>query len=550
MKTKLTISISIILQLLFAGLKSAAQVTPKLLGDTLNIADASALFYSDGMSFFNLTTIDPNYRIPKTGKACTIFDAALWIGGLDGGGKLHTAGMTYRQNGDDFWPGPMMDSLNYSSHQDTIWDHVWKVNKSTIDSFNNHLCTGIPSSIANWPGNGNVALGEAHILAPYVDVNQDGVYDPSAGDYPLIRGDQALFMISNDDRGTQHKETGGLKLGIEVHLMAYAFNTPADTALYQTTFLHYDIYNRSHTTYDSTYIGYWADMDIGNGGNDYIGCDSANNFWYTYNGTATDPDGSGVFLSEIGYHGPTPPPPAQGVAYLCDTMTNFLYFQNDFSAMGNPTSDTNYYQYMKSTWKDGSHVTYGGSGYQSSLTKTNYMFSGNPNVCPSWSEPCISDVPYDRRGVSSIGPLTFAASTHKSLDLALVFAQPATGNQNTSVTQLGLNVNHVKTFYKQNYACDENLTGVSEIKNVKEIVSTSLYPNPFRASATLFVNSVKELKNAELHLYDILGKEVFSEQNINGKQITINRNNLKAGLYFYRLLEDGSVLTNGKFIIE
>jgi len=64
------------------------------------------------------------------------------------------------------------------------------------------------------------------------------------------------------------------------------------------------------------------------------------------------------------------------------------------------------------------------------------------------------------------------------------------------------------------------------------------------------VNSVKELKNAELHLYDILGKEVFSEQNINGKQITINRNNLKAGLYFYRLLEDGSVLTNGKFIIE
>lgn len=553
MNTKLTIAISVLTQLLFAGLKTAGQ-TPKIVPDSLNIGDVCAYMYSDGTSFWNPTTGMQEYRVPKTGKASSIFSAAMWIGGLDAGRKLHIAAMTYNQNGYDFWPGPMMDSINYSPHQDTIWNHVWKVNKSTVDSFSHGLCHTIPASIANWPGNGNIALGEAPILAPYVDIDGNGVYDPSGGDYPSIRGDQALYMIYNDDRGPAHAETGGLKLGIEVHLMAYAFNTPNDSPVNQTVFLHYDVINRSHNTYDSVYMGYFCDMDLGNGANDYVGCDSANNYWYTYNGTATDPNGTGNFLGEIGYGGPTPPPPAQGVAYLCDTMTHFQYYANDFTVTGNPVDtsgqpiDTDYYRYMESIWKDGKHVTYGGSGYQSSATKTNYMFSGNPATRVGWSMVTASIAPNDMRGLSSVGPFTFAAGTHKSQDIALVFARPDTGTNISSVTQLGLNVAHVRSFYtSQNYGCDENLAGVTNIQKDDE-VSASLYPNPMQTSSALVVNS--ELKNAQLKLYDVLGREVMNIQNISGKRVIINRNNLQAGMYFYRLIDNGQPLVNGKLLVE
>jgi hypothetical protein len=189
-------------------------------------------------------------------------------------------------------------------------------------------------------------------------------------------------MIYNDARGAKHTESRGAKFGIEIHLMAYQFNS-TDTAINRAVFLHYEIYNRSGITYSNVYAGNWFDMDIGNGGDDYIGCDTLSNSWYTYNGESVDPTGSGNFAGEAGYGAM---PPAQAVTYLCDTMTHFVYYNNDFSVQGNPTSDTSYYNYLKSFWKNGMPITYGGNGYDSGGIPANYMFPGNPVNGQGWSE--------------------------------------------------------------------------------------------------------------------------------------------------------------------
>ncbi|HXB13631.1 MAG TPA: T9SS type A sorting domain-containing protein [Bacteroidia bacterium] len=539
--TSLVISIA-----LFAGLNAKAQITPTPVSDTIDINDISALMYADGMDFWNQKTGLPFYKAPKTGNVCSIFDAGIWIGGLDVGGKLHMAASTYKQRGTDFWPGPIMDSLNYSSHQDTLWNKIWKVNKSTIDSFRQGKCVGIPASIKNWPGDGNVALGEMAHLAPYVDSNHNGYYDPAGGDYPLIRGDQAMYMIYNDDRGFKHGESGGIKMGIEVHLMAYQFNTPADSVVNQTTFLHYDIYNLSTNAYDSVYLGYWCDMDVGNGGMNYLGCDSANNYWYTYECSNSDPDGSGQFAGENGYLNHLP---AQAVAYLCDSMSHFMYYRNDFTVMGNPKADTasSYYGYLKNMWLDSTHVTYGGNGYGGS-TKSNYFYSGNPVTLSGWTEPGDGDPCQDVRGLSSMGPLTFAAGKALTMDIALVFAQTTIPNNQYSVAALGPDITHVRGFYSaQGYGCSTTLLGINEPKAEQNVVA-KLYPNPFNKSATLFVNT--ELKNAELNVYDMFGREVYNMNNIYTQYIPINRNQLANGMYFYTITNDGARVANGKFIIQ
>lgn len=56
----------------------------------------------------------------------------------------------------------------------------------------------VPANIANWPGNGEVAFGYDANLAPYHDVNNNGIYDPAQGDYPKFLGDEALWMVYND----------------------------------------------------------------------------------------------------------------------------------------------------------------------------------------------------------------------------------------------------------------------------------------------------------------------------------------------------------------
>src|ERR1700722_19148358 len=43
----------------------------------------------------------PKYIVPAGSKTSSLFSGALWIGGVDQGGQLKTAAMTYRQNGED-----------------------------------------------------------------------------------------------------------------------------------------------------------------------------------------------------------------------------------------------------------------------------------------------------------------------------------------------------------------------------------------------------------------------------------------------------------------
>jgi Secretion system C-terminal sorting domain len=392
-------------------------------------------------------------------------------------------------------------------------------------------------------------LGEMATLAPYVDSDHNGIYDPTGGDYPLIRGDEALYTIFNDARGV-HTETGGTSLGIEVHLMAYQFQS-ADTTVNETTFLHYDIFNLSANPYYDVYFANWIDMDVGNGGDNYIGCDSANNYWYTYDGHTYDANGTGQFAGEQGYLNA---PAAQSLAYLCDTMTHFMYYNNDFTVMGNPTTAIWYYDYMENIWGDNTHATYGGDGYGGS-TNSNYMYSGNPPTNTAlWSEITAEDVSGDRRGLSSTGPYTFNSGERKSLDLALVFSRGQNSYGNVyPVTQLGPRITDVRNFYNtQSYGCDETMLAVPEVKSNISGTTVLVYPNPTSGIFTVVLSHAELVSASQpfVEIYNEIGQKVIVATL---KQIQtdnlIDLSNQPSGVYFYRVLTvAGKLIGDGKIV--
>lgn len=75
----------------------------------------------------------------------------------------------------------------------------------------------------------------------------------------------------------------------------------------------------------------------------------------------------------------------------------------------------------------------------------------------------------------------------------------------------------------------------------------NITPNPFSISAIITIES--DLVNAELFIFDILGNTLDNKKNISGKKVEIERANMKAGVYFYRIIENGSEISNGKFVI-
>ncbi|MBL4752711.1 MAG: hypothetical protein JKY52_03795, partial [Flavobacteriales bacterium] len=187
--------------------------------DFLNINNINARVNAGGSLFQDLTWGQAAFEVPKGSGKHTILNAELWIGGLQNGTTLHQAGQLYGGFIGDttFWPGPIMDTSSYSVSQDLLWNRVWKVEKSDIESHMiNWTESGyvIPQSLIDWPGNGDVSKGQAKLLAPFFDRVGDDVYDPADGDYPLIRGDQAIYFIYNDDRKVHLN--GGEKLKIEI----------------------------------------------------------------------------------------------------------------------------------------------------------------------------------------------------------------------------------------------------------------------------------------------------------------------------------------------
>ncbi|HXB12143.1 MAG TPA: hypothetical protein VNZ45_09175, partial [Bacteroidia bacterium] len=69
----------------------------------------------------------PRYYAPAGANTCSEFSGALWVGGIDAGGQLKVAAMTYRQNGEDFWTGPIYPGFQITAAQCNQWDKIFQV---------------------------------------------------------------------------------------------------------------------------------------------------------------------------------------------------------------------------------------------------------------------------------------------------------------------------------------------------------------------------------------------------------------------------------------
>ncbi len=314
----------------------------------LNINNVRARILGGGDMWWDLN--DAQYEVPKGSNKHSMFAGALWLGGIDDADQLKLAAMTYRQDGVDYWPGPLDDNASIDETTCQEYDRHWTVYRSEVELHaawiackEDPTCdpearypgyaANIPESIVEWPGNG--VNGELpYKLAPYVESDTNGIpgfYDYE-WDYPgydftreadcqskevdLLYGDQTIWWVYND-KGNIHTETNAAALGFEIRAQAFAFT--ANDEVNNMTFNNYRILNRSTFRLRDTYFGTWFDADLGNPFDDIIGSDIARGLGYVYNG---DNDDEGA----LGYGNN---PPAVG----------FDFFQGPFADYFNGLDD-------------------------------------------------------------------------------------------------------------------------------------------------------------------------------------------------------------------
>ncbi len=427
------------------------------------------------------------------------------------------------------------------------WQKVWKVNKSEIDQFiqdfqNNNVNFANYPVIEDWPAHGDVQKGEDYYQAPFVDVDFDGVYDPAGdGDYPCIEGDQALWWTFNDDAGP-HTETGGDKFGLQFKTMAYSYECAQCPTpwLDHTTLYHYTIQNKSGNTYTDVYYSIWMDADLGNFSDDYVGCDSSLGLGFAYNGDFQDNQPSGYGVN----------PPAVGTMFLdgplTNRLTNFMYYENDFSARGNPTTPEEHYNLQRSRWIDGTPLTEGGNGYGGTV-QTNYMFPGDGGFCggpaTGWSEVSENNVPFDRRYIMSVGPFELAPDEIVEFDVAIIWARDFSNDHLSSVCALKEAADSMTVWFNQQNNDCFNLTVDADEGEWPWQVGMVLYPNPTSGDVMLEVD--EPLRTAStVGVYDQIGRQVYQgKMDIGQQKLQLNTSDLPNGVYVVRMSDGNTALT-------
>ena len=481
--------------------------------------------------WYDLATGSPSCEFPKGSGKHAGYLASLWTSASDDLGADYVTGQLYRTEGIDYWPGPLDAAGECSYATSEKWARIWKISQTDIIAFkalSSRTVSTVPVDILEWPAKGNIyakGAGKAMLsiseeMAPFVDVDADGIYDPIKGDYPQIKGDQMLWWIFNDN-GATHTSSKGTPLKLEYKTSAYAYSR--GTEIDNVVYYEFNMTNKSKIRYVDFRFGLFSDADLGNPFDDYIAFDSAHRMGIMYNGQLPDLNGK----KSYGMH-----PPVVGISFINmpgDKYPHammpagaFNYFENGLvGPLRDPRAAVEFKNYMHAKDADGIPRYFG-----------NYAFEIKKGAVQ-----CDSTYPFkDRRFVIATGNYNFQPNTNTIVAMALM-ATDTTGNACPKIdfkpiTDLADEAWEV--FYNP-----KPPLGVKEIQSLDKMLR--VYPNP--ASNYLFIDSYtgKELKAEMIKVFDMAGKEIKIAAMQNNKQIKIETSALTSGTYTLTYSENGLI---------
>lgn len=426
----------------------------------------------------------PRYKVPRNASNSPIFMSTLWMGGLDAKGNKVLAAQTYKQFGqNEYDAGPVGNSTTT-----IVYDKVWLVSKKDIDSHIKNPGNG-NQAIINWPAHGDTANGEAFYLAPFVDINENGLYEPMLGEYPKIQGTIAAYFIMSEleEKGYSKTKMGGF----EIHCMAYLNDSDTSLAVASTLFINYKIYNRSNEDYTNFHFGVWNDYDLGFGGDDLLGFNTNLNASYVYNGDRFD-EGLSGYGSTL---------PAFGCVFLnkqakSHNVTGLAPFLTSFDA----------------------------DDIYTALVSNVIEFDGS--VLKQTGD--LDTKPGDRKSISTIEVGTFKAGTSVCFNMAYVFANSRISSDSVaSIPLLFSSIRRVQDYYNRNQgACFDIYSSKSKVGQ--------------KTKNSILVQNGKVLtsgfsQNSRLNIYNLSGQLVFNSS-IRDGNVSIPTSHLM-GVYIVEIVD-------------
>jgi hypothetical protein len=507
---------------------------------TVETNHVKTLLQADGTIFENqhegvFVPIEPT--LPQKS---LIGHAGLWLAGIDASGNLRTA---LQVNGKtDFQPGTLSPQTGLSNND---LNKVWQVtcadiNQHLADFQDNGVIDNPNPDVFGFPGRRNSFFeqynpgltlpGTQQALAGfYEQPGGNGRYQPDKGDYPSIEmrncamnkypEDQRWFVFND---ATNHY-SGTPAFGMEVQTQAYIFKTPASSLLNNAIFVRYKLLYRGSATLDSCFFGLYADFNIGNPDDDFMGTIPGSQIVYGYNGDALDENGFGSDIPVMAMdllRGPL------GDVIVMDSfeiqppvdLRSVVIFDNS-DILTTPEC----YNLLSGRQKNGNPVA-----------GSSFMFPDNPNNPSGVSELTAGSTPGKRAAVASYGPFKLYPGAVNEVIVAYYYVYKP-GN---TVLQ------NVQSLYDQSEVAqglfDNCFTGLDNTCDVtlaasdlQDASGLMMYPNPAQSSTLI------QQKNGTflyIEVVDMLGRIVRNvELGQPVQEYRLQTSDLPCGVYAVRV---------------
>lgn len=427
----------------------------------------------------------------------------------------------------------------------------------------------MPFGIEHWPAHGDVNKGQAQNLAPFHDQNGNGLYEPDLGDYPKIYGDKCFMKLLHYPDYQNNQQP--------IDVLVYLFTFDCDSSEFSNTVFYRTEFISRGGSLDSAFFVQYADFDIGNPIDDFIGSDVTNNMIYAYNSDLFDePSGTypgwdtlipaaglivldGMKKTNNGLDdaaGVSSGQSINGIGFgdgIADNerwgLTSSSYFTNGFSPQGDPSSLAEYYRVANGLTRAGDTIK-----INNIPIRHNYFGSSDPLFYSSggvdhgndWFETS-QNLGGDRRISGSSGPGMLGTNDTLVILQALTSALDTSAQTLTSsVELLQQKAAQIQLYYRQNQTpCGGSFDPVRGDLAVKEVqqmqIELELYPNPnngtFNVKTGAQIWSVLATDAAGRAIDVQLNKESYSLQQPS------------PGIYFVQVLTDKGSATK-KMIVK
>lgn len=523
---------------------------------SVNILNGGDLFWDLNNAYFHTNPDNPN-------PTSSIFNTGFWMGGFTGfpsNPNLKMAAATYNNgNSYDYFAGPLSEIGTTTADNCSNFDKLWEVFgteiKQHIDDFQDDgFVANKKENIYGYPGHQNPFFEDLNGfplpntpqgLAPFWDNNNDGIYNPDDGDYPLPTAVHKEHYPSHmiwgvfNDAGGNHTTTQGDGIRAEIQLTAWAFSCTDNSVLNNSIFTSHKIINRSQEALDSTYVGTFVDFDLGCYTDDYVGSIPEMNTFYAYNSDGIDGDRDGICQLSIPTYGTNPP--VQSVTYLNHTMNTFSTTTPANSPDGLNWVPAGYYNLISGSWADGLPFTNEGNGYNSGQP-TSYLFPNNPNDSNGWSMTTEAIPDGDFRTISGIYLDEMVSGAIETIDMVYTFYQDETKNNLETVDLVYQFTPELQQMYDSNFemACDDLYLPTDDL----QLSKFDIYPNP---TTDILNIKMENPTKAIFYIFDIYGKRVLEKSGVLEQETQLSTSTLSQGIYFLKIKTEGQEFVK-KFI--